>query len=115
VRAFPGPGLQFRVSRDGGSDPLWAKKNSKQLFYRWQDQLWVAEIDSDSGSARSKRRRIFEKSGYADGAPVRSWDLSHDGQSFLMTKLDQSKPTPVTEMVLVQNWFEELKQRAPKK
>jgi hypothetical protein len=26
-----------------------------------------------------------------------------------MLKLDQSKPSPVTEMILVQNWAEELK------
>jgi hypothetical protein len=30
-----------------------------------------------------------------------------------MVKLDDEKPTPVTEMILVQNWFEELKRIAP--
>ena len=30
-----------------------------------------------------------------------------------MVKLEEAKPTPVTEMVLVQNWFEELKRLAP--
>jgi hypothetical protein len=30
-----------------------------------------------------------------------------------MVKLDDRKPTPVTEMILVQNWFEELKRLAP--
>ena len=41
------------------------------------------------------------------------WDLSLDGQRFLMVKLEEAKPTPVTELVLVQNWFEELKRLAP--
>jgi hypothetical protein len=30
-----------------------------------------------------------------------------------MVKREQRKPTPVTEMILVQNWFEELKQKLP--
>jgi hypothetical protein len=30
-----------------------------------------------------------------------------------MVKLEQRKPAPVTEMNLVQNWFEELKRRVP--
>jgi hypothetical protein len=30
-----------------------------------------------------------------------------------MVKLEQRKPPPVTEMILVQNWFEELKRLCP--
>jgi hypothetical protein len=30
-----------------------------------------------------------------------------------MTKRENRKPTPVTEMILVQNWFEELKRLVP--
>lgn len=30
-------------------------------------------------------------------------------QRFLMVKLEQRMPTPVTELILVQNWFEEFK------
>jgi hypothetical protein len=37
------------------------------------------------------------------------FDVSPDGQRLLMVKLDERKPQPVTEMILVQNWFEELK------
>jgi len=30
-----------------------------------------------------------------------------------MVKLEQRKPAPVTEMVIVENWFEELKRLVP--
>ena len=30
-----------------------------------------------------------------------------------MTKFGERKPNPVTEMIVVQNWFEELKRLAP--
>ena len=112
VRPFPGPGMKQQVSSEGGSEPLWAR-NGKQLFYRWQDQVWVVDVRTDGGFATSKPRLLFEKPGYAHGYPIRGYDLSLDGQRFLMVKLEQRKPTPVTEMILVQNWFEELKRLVP--
>ncbi len=39
--------------------------------------------------------------------------MSLDGQRFLMVKQGERKPQPMTEMILVQNWFEELKRICP--
>jgi len=112
VRPFPGPGMKHQVSSQGGIQPLWAR-NGKQLFYRWQDQVWAVDVRADGGLSTGKPRLLFERPGYGQGAPIRSYDLSQDGQRFLMVKLEQRKPTPVTEMILVQNWFEELRQSVP--
>jgi hypothetical protein len=56
---------------------------------------------------------LFEKPGYRMSTPLRCWDIFLDGQRFLMVKLDERKPTPVTEMILVHNWFDELKRLVP--
>jgi serine/threonine-protein kinase len=112
VRPFPAPGIRQMVSSEGGEQPLWAR-DGKQLFYRWQDQVWAVDVRTDGGFATSKPRLLFEKAGYSRGSPIRTYDLSLDGQRFLMVKLEQRKPTPVTEMILVQNWFEELKRLVP--
>jgi Tol biopolymer transport system component len=112
VRPFPGPGMEHQVSSQGGVQPLWAR-NEKQLFYRWQDQVWAVDVGTDGGFATSKPRLLFERPGYSPGEPIRGYDLSQDGQRFLMVKFGQRKPTPVTEMILVQNWFEELRQKVP--
>ena len=50
---------------------------------------------------------LFEKPGYGSSTPIREYDLSLDGNRFLMAKDEQRKPTPVTEMILMQNWFDE--------
>jgi serine/threonine protein kinase/Tol biopolymer transport system component len=113
VRPFPGPGMKYQVSSEGGGMPLWAR-NGKQLFYRHQDQMWVVDVRTDGGFETSKPRLLFEKPGYFL-AVRRTYDLSLDGQRFLMVKVEQRKPSPVTEMILVQNWLEELKQRVPVK
>jgi serine/threonine protein kinase len=112
VRAFPGPGMKQQVSSEGGIHPLWAR-SGKQLFYRREDQLWVVDVRTDGGFATSKPRLLFEKPGYYIGIPIRDYDLSLDSQRFLMVKREQRKPAPVTEMILVQNWFEELKRLVP--
>jgi Tol biopolymer transport system component len=111
VRPFPGSGMKHQVSSEGGIQPLWAR-NGKQLFYRWQDQVWVVDVQTEGGFRTSKPRLLFERPGYSPSTPIRCYDLSQDGQRFLMVKLEQRKPTPVTEMTLVQNWFEELKRLA---
>ncbi|MGB8960039.1 MAG: protein kinase [Candidatus Aminicenantales bacterium] len=112
VRPFPGPGVKYLVSSEGGREPVWAR-NGKQLFYRWGDQMWVVDVRTEGGFAASKPRLLFEKPGYSSGFPIRAYDLSPDDQRFLMVKEGQRKSTPVTEMTLVQNWFEELKRLAP--
>jgi serine/threonine-protein kinase len=112
VRPFPGSGTKLQVSSNGGIQPLWAR-NGKQLFYRQGGQMWVVDIRTDGGIAAGKQRLLFEKPGYGGGIPIRDYDLSLDGERFLMVKYEQRKPAPVTEMVLVQNWFEELKRLVP--
>jgi len=112
VRAFPGPGMKQQVSSEGGVMPVWAR-NGRQLFYRWQDQVWAVDVRTEGGFATSKPRLLFEKPEYSQASPTREYDLSPDGRRFLMVKWEQRKPTPVTEMVLVQNWFEELKRLVP--
>jgi serine/threonine-protein kinase len=112
VRAFPAPGMKQQVSSEGGIEPLWAR-NGKQLFYRWRSQVWAVDVRTDGGFAASKPRLLFSNAEYDMGFPIRSYDLSLNSQRFLMVKPEQRKPTPVTEMVLVQNWFEELKRLLP--
>jgi serine/threonine-protein kinase len=112
VRPFPGPGGKWQISQQGGYQPLWAR-TGKQLFYKWEDQVWAVDVQTAPVFSAGKPRLLFQQPGLGLGVPIRNWDLSLDGQRFLMVKSDERKPTPVTEMILVQNWFEELKRLAP--
>ena len=112
VRPFPGPGGKWLISRYGGTQPLWSR-NGKQLFYRWRDEVWVVDVQTAGGFSVSKPRLLFKAPGFRSGDPIRVWDISLDGQHFLMVKSEERKIQPVTEMILVQNWFEELKRLAP--
>ncbi len=98
-------------TREVGS--RFGQETGKKLFYRWGNKVWVVDVRTDAGCAASKPRVLFDQSGYEDNTPVRGWDISPDGQRFLMVKLEERTSQPVTEMILVQNWFEELRRLCP--
>jgi RNA polymerase sigma factor (TIGR02999 family) len=118
VRPFPGLGGKTQVSNEGGAEPLWSR-DGKQLFYRRPQrrptQVWVVDLQTVAGFSAGKPRLLFERAGYGTSDPTRDWDISLDGQKFLMVRFEERKPQPVTEMVLVQNWLEELKRLVPVK
>ncbi len=119
VQPFPAGGAKCQISNQGGTQPLWAR-NGKQLFYRWVGreaaqgpQVWVVDVQSEAGFSASKPKLLFEQAGYGGTSPIRGWDISPDGKRFLMVQNEERKPQPLTEMVLVQNWFQEVRRLAP--
>jgi hypothetical protein len=108
VQSFPRGGGKWQISGEGGNQPLWAR-NGKQLLYRSPGKVWSVDVQTGSAFSATKPRLLFEQSGYVHGGPIRTWDISPDGERFLMVKVEERKPQPVTEMVLVQNWFDELR------
>jgi len=114
VQPFREQAGRYQIPDEGGAGPIWSK-DGKKLFYRQGSRMWVVEVRHEAGFSASKPRLLFEQPGYFLSSPVRGWDISHDGQRFLMVKDEDRKPQPITEMILVQNWLEELKQRVPVK
>ena len=56
---------------------------------------------------------LFENE-YAGGPSGRSYDVSPDGEQFLMIKESGGEVTTAPQrFIVVQNWFEELRQRVP--
>lgn len=115
VRPFPRGDGKWQISPAGGNQPFWGR-NGECLFYRSQAaggqyaaQVWTVEVQTDSGFVAGKPKLLFEEEGYNVGGPIRCWDRSADNKRFLMVKLEERTPQPLTEMVLVHNWFEELK------
>ena len=119
VRSFPGPGSNLPISNDGGNQPLWSR-NGTQLFYRRVRveglerfaQVWAVDIRADGALNPGKPRLLFEKPAVFQSNSPSCWDISPDGR-FLMVKIVEKKSEPVTELILVQNWFEELKSLIP--
>ena len=109
VRAYPGPGAKLKISNDGGVEPLWSR-NGREVFYRNGDQVFGVDISTRPALSASKPRLLFEGQYLRAIGSLPNWDISPDGQRFLMLKAIELN---VTQVNVVLNWFEELKQKVP--
>ena len=118
VRPFPNvSGGQWRVSTAGGSRPLWARSGN-ELFYLGVDgSLMQVSVDA-KGAAWNHRApiKLFEQRYFVGGNSGRSYDVSPDGQRFLMLKAPGTETSTASPaLILVQHWDTELKRLVPTK
>jgi tRNA A-37 threonylcarbamoyl transferase component Bud32 len=112
VQPYPGPGGKSQISTDGGTEPVW-NPNGRELFYRSGDKMMAVEIATQPGFAAGKARMLFEGQYVPTPATFPNYDVSPDGQRFLMLKPVEQAQAGVTQINVVLNWFEELKQKVP--
>jgi len=121
VQPFPGPGGKWQISTEGGSEPVWAPTG--ELFYWIGDRLMAVETTTRPVSqnlpvsepptfSAGTPRMLFEAEYERTGTGTANYDLTPDGQRFIMVKPAAQEAAP-TQINIVLNWFEELKRRVP--
>jgi Tol biopolymer transport system component len=111
VQPYPGPGGKWQISTGGGTEPVW-NPNGREVFFRNGDKMMAVDIATHSGFAAGNPRMLFEGPYQATSATSPNYDVSPDGQRFLMLKPIEQEHAP-TQINVVLNWFEELKQKVP--
>jgi serine/threonine-protein kinase len=120
VQPFPGPGEKTRISTAFGFDPLWTADGRELIFRAFTaegKQLFMSvPIRSISPFQFDAPRLLFEAktNEYDSTAPERGWDISPDGQRFLLAKPVTVADPPVTTLQVVLDWVEELRRRVPR-
>ena len=113
VRPFPGPGDKWTVSSEGGNEPIWPR-NAQQLFYRKGNTMMAVDVSISPTFSAGKPRQLFEKPYERSNAYWPNYDVTPDGKRFLMVKAAEQLP-PSSQVYVVLNWSDELKQRVPAK
>jgi Tol biopolymer transport system component len=113
VQPYPGPGGKWQISTEGGVEPLW-NRNGRELFYRSGKKMMAVEIATKPSFSAGTPKRLFE-GGYQllPGISTPNYDVSPDGQRFLMLRPVGSAEAAPTQINVVLNWFEELRQKVP--
>ena len=91
---------------------MWNPKG-RELFYRSGDKMMAVDIATQPGFAAGKPRMLFEGQYVPTPSTIPNYDVSPDGQRFLMIKPTSVQEAAPTQINVVFNWFEELKRRVP--
>jgi eukaryotic-like serine/threonine-protein kinase len=123
VRPFPKiDDGRWQISPTGGTRPAWAR-SGRELFYLDGSGLLTSvavQVNATSFTAGTPARILntpYHAGSSSRGYDLRAYDVSTDGQRFLMIKdvpsADPKSTAPAASMVVVVNWLEELKARLP--
>ena len=109
VQPFPEGGRRTTVSNNGGQQPRWSR-DGRELFYVEGTTLTVVSVDTSATFSVRSRTPLFEHPNLAN-----SWypqyDISADGQRFIIPTPVEDDPDAKPMIRVVQNWAEELRHR----
>jgi dipeptidyl aminopeptidase/acylaminoacyl peptidase len=116
VQAFPGPGAKTQVSNDGGTDPVW-KRDGSELFFRNGDSMMAVPISKESGFAPGRPHELWKghfshgmsTSCGPAGVSSSNYDVTADGERFLMIKDEDQDSATSNQIVVVLGWADELR------
>ena len=103
------------VSLGGGWAPAFSPDGG-ELFYRTVDRLMMVPITTEPAFTLGTPEMVFEGPYRGFPGASRYYDLAADGQRFVMLRRGDAPTTDnetLTQVVLVQNWFEELERLVP--
>ena len=106
LQPFPGPGGQAQVSTNGGAQVRW-RRDGKELFYIALDGRLMAvpirlAFNTQTIEAGSPIPLFATRVGGALSIPFRQqYDISPDGQRFLMNTVTEEAAAPIT---VILNW-----------
>ena len=110
VQPFPGPGPKIPISTEGGTEPLWDPKG-QELFYRNGENMMAVAYTTEPTFTALSTETLFEDQYRVTAPGFPNYDYDPDRQRFLMIRSEQE--TRATQVRVILNWFEELKQRVP--
>jgi serine/threonine-protein kinase len=95
---------KYAISSGGGGTPVWAH-SGKELFFRdTTGDVFAASLTVSPRFTSGKPRRLFAAP--YDRFPYGSYSVSPDDQRILM--VHQVSPNTPDQLIVVENWFEEL-------
>jgi serine/threonine protein kinase len=113
VVPFPNTGAaKWAVSTLGGTEPQWSR-SGKELFYRDGSRNLVAvEIRTTPTFSLGGSTTLFSAAGFASDEFGAVYAVAPDDQRFLMIRANAANGSD--ELIVVENWFEELKAKSRK-
>jgi hypothetical protein len=116
VRPFPDVnGGRWQISKDGGVRPVWSK-NGKELFFLSSPSgatvsLYAVAIPTTPDKAINPVK-LFDVPNLLGQQNGRFYDVARDGRFIFINTPKDQLGSPAPPVIIVANWFEELKAKA---
>jgi Tol biopolymer transport system component len=115
VEPYPTGGRRRKISGEsGGYAPIWSPAE-REIFYVEDGRRMMSvryAITADGAFEAEAPYLLFERAIESEGFPRRVFDVTPDGQRFLVV---DAPDTSRDEIVVVENWFAELERLVPTK
>src|SRR5262249_8668246 len=104
------PGVETRVSRNGGVAPLWRGDGKELFFVSLDGDLMAVDIKLGNPVSVGTPHTLFRLASSRDGydAARYGYDVARNGQQFLISSSLEGGNAPIT---VVLNWWVELEKR----
>ncbi len=106
VQPFPEGGRRATISTKGGRQPRWSRDGT-ELFYVEGATLMVVPVSTGPSFSPSRPERLFEHSSLSNTVSYPMYDVSPDGQRFVVAEPVGDPPEPYIQVV--QNWHQEFR------
>jgi Tol biopolymer transport system component len=108
---FPAVTTRWQVSTEGGMWPAW-RGDGKEIFFTTHNEIWAVDATIGSGLTLGTPKVLFRR-------PSTNWstrwpdafDVTSDGERFVIVQNVRSENDVQPAIVIVQNWFEEFSGR----
>ena len=120
VRPFPNVnGGRWQISTAGGTRPVWARSGRELFYLDGNNFLTTVPVQTTSSFSAGHATKLFEVRPVSAFSNGRSYDVTRDGQRFIVIKnapaRSQTSDETPTSMVVVLHGFEEPKGLMPTK
>ncbi len=106
VASFPEGGAKHQISQNGGTAPHWSSE-SGELFYWQGTTLMVTRVSTDDVFIWDPAEQLFDAPD--TWVPYVDYEVMPDGQHIILGV--KNPDVVMTEIHVVTNWLEELRQR----
>jgi Tol biopolymer transport system component len=109
VVPFPGTGGKWQISTDGGTEPRWSK-TGHELFYVRGNSLIAVPYSVEKNSFQAGKPQTLFSDRLEMRAPFASYDVTPDGEHFVIFQFTGGHIAENSEPTVVLNWLGQARQ-----
>jgi len=109
VVPFPGPGGRWQISTQFGVEPRWSK-SGHELFYLDGTGLVAVPYAVEKNTFQPGQPQILFSKNFEIRAPLGSYDVTPDGQHFVMFQLTSGRTAAASGPTVALNWIDQARQ-----